>query len=105
MMSYDEISDRIEELADELKAGCTYVHAATVGLDVRCGPLHVCETYVMSDAPGQLEYYGGFEYCTHTLVVGGCRLYFAEDEYGDKDERVQSVIDRAMGGDDEESDD
>lgn len=99
-MTYDEVQGRLEELVEELKENCTYVHAATVGLDVRCGSLHVCETYIMTDEPGMLDYYGGFEYCKHTVVVGGYKLYFAED-----DERVQSAIDRVMGDDDEACDD
>lgn len=83
-MTIDEILSALQELEAQVLDSCTEHPATALGLDRRCGTLHVNEEYiaVSSSMNQSLRYYGGFEYIPEEYVtrVGDLILYSIEHD-------------------------
>jgi len=96
-MTFDELKNRLDELAEELISDATETNARTFGLDERAGhQLWLTEAQdaivVAKQYDGSLQYYGGFEY-----VDKECRLECGDYVfYSSEDSRVKDHIDIAI---------
>jgi len=83
-MTIDEILSAVQELRAQILDGCTEHPATALGLDRRCGTLHVNEEYIAVPRSGNrsLLYYGGFEYIPEEYItrVGDLTLYSIEHD-------------------------
>jgi len=86
-MTFDELKNRLDELAEELISDATKTNARTFGLDERAGhQLWLTEAQdaivVTKHNDRSLQYYGGFEYVDKEcrLECGDYVVYWAEDE-------------------------
>jgi hypothetical protein len=88
-MTYDEIYEKVEALHEAIVSSTTPVEPQEIGLDSRCGPILCGSDFVASLMPGQLDYYGGFEYVKEGVItIGEMKIYLAEGN-----DRVQRVLD------------
>lgn len=84
-MSWDDINNAAQELADQALVEATEVTADALGLDIRAGyRIMVGEDFlaVQVDRDRSLQYYGGFEYVApeYRMELGGWVFYSIEDE-------------------------
>ncbi|MGE4374770.1 MAG: hypothetical protein AB7D01_03585 [Methanoculleus sp.] len=78
-MNRDELICAIDELVDGALEGAVERPAHELGLDPRCGTVYVGEDFIATASPGNLDYYGGFEYISdeYTLQLGGHKFYYS----------------------------
>ena len=84
----ESLYDMQQRINDEVFAfvtdNMTFVGAAEVGLDPRCGYLYVSDEgiAVHKNSRSTLEYYGGFEYVPKEYVetIGGFTFYLADHD-------------------------
>lgn len=81
-MDFSTVQETIRQLQDEIESSCRQVPAHELGLDSRCGMVYVGGDFIASPYPGNLDYYGGFEYVDpdYTQSLGDWKLYSNEDD-------------------------
>tara|TARA_B100000674_G_C37542903_1_gene779221 strand:+ start:310 stop:639 length:330 start_codon:yes stop_codon:yes gene_type:complete len=88
-----ELERQVEELVMKYleESGAVYVGARDVGLDYRCGRVHISveEDFVAVNGIYSIEYYGGFEYIDsdYKTTIGHITFYSGEHS------RVRDAID------------
>lgn len=104
-MTFEDIQNELENLADNIRAATKNVEPKQLGLDERAsyGQLLVGDNFIAAGSRNDdrvLQYYGGFEYVDKDcrLEVGSLVIYSAEDE------RVQGCLDRLEGKENEDDD-
>ena len=88
-----ELERRVEELVMQYleESGAVYVGADMVGLDYRCGSVHISveEDFVAVNGRYSIDYYGGFEYIDSDYITTIGHVTFYSGEHS----RVQDAID------------
>ena len=100
MSNFSDITERANELAEDIIADATQVRTSVLGIDARAARnLFVGGDYIAVDkaADGSLQYYGGFEYVDkeYRVELGGYVFYGAGDS------RVADHLSRLEPTDDE----
>ena len=87
-----ELERQVEELVMKYleESGAVYVGADMVGLDYRCGSVHISveEDFVAVNGRYSIDYYGGFEYIDSDYITAVGNMIF----YSGEVERVQDCI-------------
>lgn len=85
-MKFNELKDRLDEMAEELRDSATAANPSVFGLGMRVGyRLYITEAQdailVAKHNDRTLQYYGGFEYVDkdYRLELGAYVLYSADD--------------------------
>ena len=101
--NFDQLLTYVNSLAEEMLKTTIAVHAAEVGLDYRCGHLYVGQDFVAIPKSMKriVDYYGGFEYVDKEYVHTIGEYVF----YQNGSNRIERIIDKAYGNEDEEDDD
>jgi len=79
-----ELEQQVEKLVMQYleDSGAVYVGAHDVGLDYRCGNIHVSvsEDFIAVNSTYSIEYYGGFEYIDsdYKTTIGHITFYSGE---------------------------
>ena len=87
-----ELERQVEELVMKYleDSGAVYVGADLLGLDYRCGRVHISveEDFIAVNGRYSIDYYGGFEYVSadDKKVLGEYTFYFSESN------RVQNAL-------------
>ncbi len=88
-----ELERQVEELVMKYleESGAVYVGADMVGLDYRCGSVHISveEDFVAVNGRYSIDYYGGFEYIDSDYITTIGHVTFYSGEHS----RVQDAID------------
>ena len=81
-MDYQTLTERLEELVEEIVNGTTSVPAEKLGLDSRCGPILIGNGFIASMTPNLLDYFGGFEYIEREYrhMINGLAIYSDESD-------------------------
>ena len=88
-----ELERQVEELVMKYleESGAVYVGADLLGLDYRCGRVHISveEDFIAVNSTYSIEYYGGFEYIDsdYKTTIGHITFYSSEHS------RVRDAID------------
>ena len=88
-----ELERKVEELVMQYleDSGAVYVGADLLGLDYRCGRVHISveEDFVAVNGTYSIEYYGGFEYIDsdYKTTIGHITFYSGDHS------RVRDAID------------
>ena len=87
-----ELEQQVEELVMKYleESGAVYVGADMVGLDYRCGRVHISveEDFVAVNGRYSIDYYGGFEYIDSDYITTIGRVTF----YSGETSRVRDCI-------------
>ena len=88
-----ELERQVEELVMKYleESGAVYVGADMVGLDFRCGSVHISveEDFVAVNGRYSIDYYGGFEYIDSEYITTIGHVTFYSGEHS----RVRDAID------------
>ena len=88
-----ELERKVEELVMQYleDSGAVYVGADLLGLDYRCGRVHISveEDFIAVNSTYSIEYYGGFEYIDsdYKTTIGHITFYSSDHS------RVRDAID------------
>ena len=88
-----ELEQQVEELVMKYleESGAVYVGADMVGLDYRCGSVHISveEDFVAVNGRYSIDYYGGFEYIDSDYITTIGHITFYSGDHS----RVRDAID------------
>ena len=81
-MEFYDIQAEAQELVEKVLKTGTMWAAQKLNLDARIGDLVVGESWIATQDPSRLDYYGGFEYISseHRLTLGDTTFYSRESD-------------------------